>query len=72
MKITDLELSEQVDHIVQISGLMAHHGKDASEKAKSRVENLEELVVAARGFVVDNDLYEGMPPLDAFFNPRST
>ncbi len=65
-EITDLELSEQVDHIIQVSGLVAHHGKDASEKAKSRVENLEELVVAARGFVVDNDLYEGMPPLDAF------
>lgn len=64
--IDGLELSEQVDHIVQVSGLMAHHGKDGSEKAKSRVENLEELVVAARGFHVDNELYEDMTPLDAF------
>ena len=64
--IEGLELSEQVDHVVQVSGLMTHHGKDGSEKAKSRVENLEELVVAARGFHVDNELYEDMTPLDAF------
>ena len=64
--ITELELSEQVDHVVQVSGLMTHHGKDGSEKAKSRVENLEELVVAARGFHVDDELYEDMLPLDAF------
>ncbi|MEJ2114510.1 MAG: DNA helicase II, partial [Gammaproteobacteria bacterium] len=64
--IYGLDLGEQVDHIIQVSGLVAHHGKDGSEKAKSRVENLEELVVAARGFVVDNELYEDMPPLDAF------
>ena len=64
--IAGLELGEQVDHIIQVSGLVAHHGKDGSEKAKSRVENLEELVVAARGFVVDNELYEGMLPSEAF------
>ena len=64
--IADLELKEQVDHVVQVSGLMTHHGKDGSEKAKSRVENLEELVVAARGFHMDNELYEDMTPLDAF------
>ncbi|MGI9227407.1 MAG: DNA helicase II [Gammaproteobacteria bacterium] len=61
-----LELSEQVDHIIQASGLVAFHGRDKSEKAKSRVENLEELVVAARGFHIDNELYADMLPLDAF------
>ena len=64
--IEGLEVSEQVDHIIQASGLVKHHGRDASEKSKSRVENLEELVVAARGFYFDNELYEGMQPLDAF------
>ncbi len=64
--IAELELKEQVDHVVQVSGLMTHHGKDGSEKAKSRIENLEELVVAARGFHMDNELYEDMTPLDAF------
>ena len=61
-----LELSEQVDHIIQASGLVAFHGRDQSEKSKSRVENLEELVVAARGFHLDDELYADMQPLDAF------
>ena len=65
-EISKLELSEQVDHVVQVSGLMVHHGKDGSEKAKSRVENLEELVIAARGFHLDDELYSEMAPLDAF------
>jgi len=65
-EITDLDLGEQVDHVIQVSGLVAFHGKDGSEKAKSRVENLEELVVAARGFVVDSEIYADMEPLDAF------
>lgn len=64
--IDGLELSEQVDHIIQASGLVNHHGRDGSEKSKSRVENLEELVVAARGFHFDDELYDGMLPLDAF------
>ncbi len=64
--IEGLELAEQVDHIIQASGLVKHHGREGSEKSKSRVENLEELVVAARGFHMDNELYEGMQPLEAF------
>ncbi len=64
--LESLELSEQVDHIIKASGLVAFHGKDSSEKAKSRVENLEELVVAARGFHIDDELYADMQPLDAF------
>ncbi|MGI9227919.1 MAG: DNA helicase II [Gammaproteobacteria bacterium] len=65
-EIETLELAEQVDHVIQITGLVTHHGRDGSEKSKSRVENLEELVVAARGFYTDDELYEGMQPLDAF------
>ena len=41
-------------------------GVMGSEKAKSRVENLEELVMAAQGFQIDDELHEGMQPLDAF------
>ncbi|MCZ6565267.1 MAG: DNA helicase II [Gammaproteobacteria bacterium] len=69
--IDGLELDEQVDHIIQVSGLVKHHGRDGSEKSKSRVENLEELVVAARGFHMDDELYEGMQPLDAFLTHAS-
>jgi len=69
--IEGLELDEQVDHIIQVSGLVKHHGRDSSEKSKSRVENLEELVVAANGFRTDDELYEGMQPLDAFLTHAS-
>ena len=64
--IDALELEEQVDHVIKISGLLDHHGREGSEKAKSRVENLEELVVAARGFQLDDEMYAEMQPLDAF------
>ena len=46
----DLDLHEQVDHVIEAGGLIAHHGKDKSERGEARVENLEELVSAARGF----------------------
>ena len=64
--IRDLELDEQVDRIIQVSSLLVHHGREGSEKAKSRVENLKELVTAARGFDLGNELYAGMQPADAF------
>lgn len=60
------ELEEQLDQIIQASGLVAYHGREAGEKAKSRVENLQELVTAARDFNLENELYEGMQPVDAF------
>ena len=65
-EISALELDAQVDHIIQVTGLMSHHGREHSEKAKSRVENLQELVVTARSFDLDNELYREMQPTDAF------
>jgi DNA helicase-2/ATP-dependent DNA helicase PcrA len=50
-----LSLGEQVDHMLQHSGLMDHYRKEKGEKAESRIENLEELVSAARGFEEDDD-----------------
>lgn len=43
----DLTLSEIVRKAIERSGLIAHHGKD-SVSGEARVENLEELVSAAR------------------------
>jgi DNA helicase II / ATP-dependent DNA helicase PcrA len=59
-----LELHEQVDHVIQASGLIAHHGKEKGERGEARVENLEELVSAARGFDPEPD--SEMRPLDEF------
>ena len=64
--IQGLELEEQVDHIIQTAGLMTHHGRERGEKAKSRIDNLQELVTAARDFDLENELYAGMQPADAF------
>ncbi|MFQ5635789.1 MAG: DNA helicase II, partial [Gammaproteobacteria bacterium] len=60
-----LALHEQVDHVIQRSGLIAHYKKEPREKAEARIENLEELVSAARGFT-DEDAAEDMSPLAAF------
>jgi len=61
----DMELAEQVDHILQHAGLLEYYKKEKGEKAEARVENLEELVSAARNFT-DDDQLEGLPPLSAF------
>ena len=52
--IEGLELHEQVDHVINNSGLLEHHKKEkASDRGEARVENLNELVSAARGFEPD-------------------
>jgi DNA helicase-2/ATP-dependent DNA helicase PcrA len=63
----DIELHEQVDHVIQRSGLVAHYRKEPKEKAETRIENLEELVSAARGFA-DDEPMEDMTPLAAFLS----
>ena len=46
----NIELYEQVDHVIQHSGLIEHHQKEKGEKAQARLENLDELVTAAKSF----------------------
>jgi DNA helicase-2/ATP-dependent DNA helicase PcrA len=46
-------LPEQVDVVIRDSGLLAYHGREKGERGQARVENLEELVNAARQFVPD-------------------
>ncbi|MGE5667590.1 MAG: 3'-5' exonuclease, partial [Betaproteobacteria bacterium] len=57
-----LPLGETVAHVVEASGLVAHYRaeKDGSE----RVENLEELVNAAEGFVREADLAVDAPMVE--------
>lgn len=51
----NLELHEQVEHVVQASGLLEHFARERGEKGRARIENLEELVTAARQFTVPDD-----------------
>ncbi|MCP1728271.1 DNA helicase-2/ATP-dependent DNA helicase PcrA [Natronospira proteinivora] len=63
-----LDLHEQVDHVIQMSGLYDHYGREKGEKkADARLENLDELVSAARGYEPD-PLEEELPPLAAFLS----
>ncbi len=71
--ISGLELHEQVDHVITNSGLVEHHKKEkASDRGEARVENLNELVSAARGFEPDvaqsseEGVDEKLPPLESF------
>lgn len=66
-EIQGLELHEQVDHVLQNSGLMEHHKKEKADRGEARLENLNELVSAARGFDPDGASSE-MPPLLAFLS----
>ena len=59
-----LALAEQVEHMLGRSGLIEHYKKEKGEKAESRVENLEELISAARGF--EHDEADGLDSLAAF------
>ncbi len=61
-----LALQEQVDLAIQSSGLIAHYRKEKGERGEARIENLEELVSAARGFEPDEE--DGMAPLAAFLS----
>ena len=51
----NLELAEATDHVLIESGLLGHFKNERSERAHGRVENLEELVNAARNFSPDEE-----------------
>ncbi|MGM0782487.1 MAG: DNA helicase II [Pseudomonadota bacterium] len=66
-----MALSEIVSHVVERSGLIAHHQSEKGEKGQARVENLEELVNAARAFTLGEaldppEVGEGSVALEAF------
>jgi DNA helicase-2/ATP-dependent DNA helicase PcrA len=62
----ELPLHEQVDHIIEASGLLEFHRNEKGEKGQARVENLQELVVATRAFAWDED--ENGTPLQQFLD----
>jgi DNA helicase-2/ATP-dependent DNA helicase PcrA len=62
----DLELYEMVDHVIHATGLIEHHRKDKGERGDAKVENLLEMVSAARGFETEDD--SELSPLDEFLS----
>ncbi len=62
-----LELSEQVEQAIQAGGLIEHYKKEKGERGQTRIENLEELVNAARQYEPEEgDSEIEMDPLSAF------
>jgi DNA helicase-2/ATP-dependent DNA helicase PcrA len=59
-------LHEQVAAVVAGSGLLQHHGKNAESGGDARVENLEELISAARDLRLGEET--DMPPLAEFLS----
>src|SRR5579862_5053626 len=61
--IEGLPLYEQVDHVINNSGLIEHYRKEKGDRGEARIENLAELVSAARGYEPEA---EDLPPLQSF------
>ncbi len=61
-----MDLQKKVDHVIYASGLVDMFKKEKGEKGETRVENLLELVSAAKGF--EPDPAEEMSLLDEFLS----
>ncbi len=64
-QITDQVLFEQIEIMLDLSKLIEHFKKEKGEKGQARVENLQELVTAARGYEVEETDHD-LPPLTSF------
>jgi len=62
---SDLDLHEQVTRVLKQSGLIEYHRLEKGEKGQARVENLEELISATRGF---EQADEGLSALQSFLS----
>jgi DNA helicase-2/ATP-dependent DNA helicase PcrA len=65
-EVQGLELHEQVDHVIQMSGLIEHYKKEKGERGEGRIENLLELVSAAQGFSPETEAETELSPLESF------
>jgi DNA helicase-2/ATP-dependent DNA helicase PcrA len=61
-----MALQEQVEQVIQGSGLREHYDKEKGERGQARVENLDELVNAAREYRSEDAEEEQLDPLAAF------
>ncbi len=72
LKVEGMQLHSMAQLVIEQSGLLAHHRDEKGEKAQARVENLEELVSAARAFDNYSDEQEDeQTPLAAFLDHAS-
>ncbi|HIG0326267.1 TPA: DNA helicase II [Legionella pneumophila] len=60
------ELDEQISDVIQHSGLYAHFSKIKGDKSESRLDNLQELINAAKQFRYEYDEEEELPLVNSF------
>ncbi|MGQ3888768.1 DNA helicase II [Legionella sp. CNM-1927-20] len=65
------ELDEQIGTVIKESGLYDHFAKVKNDKAESRLDNLQELINAAKQFRYEQDTNEPMSLLTAFLSHAS-
>ncbi len=70
LKTEGMPLHQMTQIVIEHSGLLAYHRDEKGEKGQTRVENLEELVSAARAFE-NEELEDGETPLSAFLGHAS-
>ena len=68
--VRDLALEEQIEYVLQKSGLRTHYAAESRGMLDSRTENLDELVTVASRFE-RNDADQDMPELVAFLSYAS-
>ncbi len=64
-QIADQDLFQQIEIMLDLSKLIDHFKKEKGEKGQARVENLQELITAARGYEID-ETDDDLPPLSSF------
>ena len=64
---SDVDLSALLEPVITLSGLVEHYKKEKGERGFDRVENLDELIEAARDFVPSAE-DQGLSLLDAFLS----
>ena len=66
--VHDIALHEQIDAAVERSGLLDYYRQAKIDRAQTRIENLQELVIAAGQFAFDGDDGDPQDPLTAFLS----
>ncbi|OUU80264.1 MAG: DNA helicase II [Gammaproteobacteria bacterium TMED78] len=63
----DFLLSDKVRDVIRQSGLIDYYGREGQLNGEAKVENLEELVSASEGTILDDE-ESGLSPLDEFLS----
>ena len=66
--VHDIALREQIEATVERSGLLDYYRQAKIDRAQTRIENLQELVIAAGQFAFDGDDGDPQNPLTAFLS----